>query len=118
MKSEGRKQTSEHDEQVAVIEYCDLHRYPVYAIPNGGYRTKAEAGRFKAEGVRKGVPDLCIPVARGPYHSLYIEMKARGGKATDEQLQWIATLRGEGMCAYICIGAESAIEIIDRYMAL
>ena len=109
---------SEHDEQVAVIEYCDMKGYPRFAIPNGGLRRKSEAARMKAEGVSAGVPDLCIPVARGGYHSLYIEMKADGGKLTDEQSEWLWRLRAEGMCAYCCYGADSAIELIDRYMAL
>ena len=73
---------------------------------------------MRAEGLRPGVPDLCIPVARGRYHSLYIEMKADGGKPTEEQARWILRLRAEGMCAYVCYGAENAIALIDRYMAL
>lgn len=109
---------SEHDEQVAVVEYCDLKSIPVFHVPNGGYRRKSEAARMKAEGVRPGVPDLCIPVARGDYHSLYIEMKAPGGKPTEEQVRWIWRLREEGMCAYVCEGAQNAIALVDRYMAL
>lgn len=109
---------SEHDEQCAVVEYCELKGHPCFAIPNGGLRRKSEAARLKAEGVKPGVPDLCIPVARGPYHSLYIEMKKRGGKPTREQLAWVSLLRSEGMCAYVCIGAVSAIKLIDLYMAL
>lgn len=54
-------------------------KYPelklLYHVPNGGSRKKSEAGRFKAEGVKAGVPDLCLPVARGGYHGLYIELK-------------------------------------------
>lgn len=47
----------------------------LYHVPNGGSRKKAEAGRFRAEGVKAGVPDLCLPVARGGFHGLYIELK-------------------------------------------
>lgn len=109
---------SEHDEQVAVIEYCDMKGLPRFAIPNGGLRRKSEAARMKAEGVSAGVPDLCIPVARGDYHSLYIEMKAPGGKPTEEQVRWIWRLREEGMCAYVCEGAHNAIALVDMYMSL
>jgi len=109
---------SEHDEQVAVIEYCDLKGYPVFHIPNEAKRSPATAARLRAEGMRPGVPDLCIPVARGDYHSLYIEMKADGGKPSEEQSRWIWRLRDEGMCAYVCYGADNAIALIDRYMAL
>lgn len=73
---------SESDEQSAVVDYCDLKGIPCYHIPNGGLRSKREAARMKGQGVRPGVPDLCIPVARRGYHSLYIEMKAaEGGRA-------------------------------------
>lgn len=109
---------SEHDEQVAVVEYCDLMGHPVYHIPNESKRSPAAAARLKAEGMRPGIPDLCIPVAKGEYHSLYIEMKSPGGKPTAEQVAWIHRLRAEGMCAYVCAGAANAIALIERYMNL
>ena len=56
---------SEADEQRVVVEWCDWMRIPVFHIPNGGSRHKAEAARLKVQGVKAGVPDLCIPVARG-----------------------------------------------------
>ena len=69
----------------------------LYHVPNGGYRTATEAARFRAEGVRPGVPDLCLPVARHGCHGLYIELKRRrGGRASAEQMQWISNLRAEG----------------------
>ena len=58
----------------------------LYHVPNGGSRKKAEAGRFRAEGVKAGVPDLCLPVARGGFHGLYIEPKRqKGSKTSDDQ---------------------------------
>ena len=56
---------SEADEQRAVVEWCAWRRIPVFHIPGGGSRHPAEAARLKAQGVKAGVPDLCIPVARG-----------------------------------------------------
>lgn len=110
---------SEAAEQVAVIEYCDWRRIPVFHIPNGGSRHPREAANLKRQGVRPGVPDLCVPVARGGYHSLYIEMKAEeGGRVSDAQRDWIALLTAEGHLAKVCRGASQAIALIDRYMAL
>ena len=74
---------SEDEEQMAVMEWAQLQmgRWPelewLYHIPNGGKRGKIEAARFKAMGVKAGVPDLCLPVPMGRYHGLYIEMKRR-----------------------------------------
>ena len=109
---------SEADHQEAVIQYCDLKGIPVAHIANEGKRSKAQGAALRRQGLRKGFPDLVIPVARGKYHSLYIEMKDFGGKPTKEQADWIWKLREEGMCAYVCVGADSAIALIERYMAM
>jgi hypothetical protein len=54
-----------------------------FAVPNGYYRTKAEAGIAKAMGVRAGVPDLIL-IWRG--RCIAIEFKAPKGTITMEQL--------------------------------
>src|SRR5262245_9295050 len=47
----------------------------VHAIPSGGHRERIVATMMKAAGVRPGILDISIPVARGSYHYAYIEMK-------------------------------------------
>ena len=59
----------------------------LYHVPNGGSRKKAEAGRFRAEGVKAGVPDLCLPVARGGFHGSGSTFGRRyGGQARQRNL--------------------------------
>lgn len=54
--------------------------------PNGGRRNKAEAAKLKAMGVRKGIPDLFLPIPRQGYHGLYIETKKiKNGKVSPDQ---------------------------------
>lgn len=89
----------------------------LHAIPNGGKRSKAEAARMKAAGVKAGVPDMCLPVPRGEYHGLYIELKRqKGGRLSDEQRIWLGKLREQGYAAYMCCGWNEAAETIMRYM--
>ena len=57
----------------------------LHHIPNGGNRDVVEARHLKQQGVKKGVPDLHLPVARGSYHSLYIEMKAETGRTSQNK---------------------------------
>ena len=58
----------------------------LHAIPNGGKRNPREAANLKAQGVKAGVPDICLPVPRGGCASLYIELKRRqGGRPTQAQ---------------------------------
>ena len=89
----------------------------LYHVPNGGSRKKAEAGRFRAEGVKAGVPDLCLPVARGGFHGLYIELKRqRGGRASDNQVEWLDALSKQGYQVALCRGWETAAETILKYL--
>lgn len=107
---------SEAEEQAAVVEYCDYLGIPVYHIPNEGKRSRRTGGSLKAQGLRPGVPDLCIPVARGEYHALYIEMKAAHGRITKSQEHWIYALRKNGNAAFVCYGADNARDLIDHYL--
>ena len=82
-------------------------------IPNGGYRKPSEAARFRALGVRAGVPDILLPVARGGYHGLWIELKRRrGGRVSDEQSGWLDALKRQGYACAVCHGLEVAVAVI------
>jgi len=113
---------NEHAEQAALFRWAEFARVRLpelallYAVPNGGHRHKATAARLKAEGVKRGVPDVCLPVARGGAHGLYIELKTERGKATPEQLGWIRALRRQGYAAEVCHGWESARSMIEHYL--
>ena len=101
----------ENNEQETVIEWAELaaRRYPalglLFHVPNGGKRSIAEAARFRRMGVKAGVPDLVLPVARGQYHGLYIELKAHGGTASPNQKIWIErSARTRGMLLLFVLG--------------
>jgi hypothetical protein len=111
-----RALVSEHSEQCVVIDYCKIRRYPVFAIPNGGSRNKAEAAKLKAEGVSAGVPDLFIPIPKQGYHGLFVEMKVGKNRTSHEQDEWLALLRKNGYKAAVCYGADAAIKTIDDYI--
>lgn len=113
---------SEDEEQAVVIEWCELnsHRYPelkmIYHVPNEGKRSAAYAAKEKRLGLKKGVPDLVIPVKRMGFAGLYIEMKKIGGRLTREQRIWLDMLNDEGYAAFVAEGAEQAIKIIQGYL--
>ena len=114
---------TEAQEQMTLFSWAAMQsgKYPelnlLYHVPNGGSRHKAEAGRLRAEGVKAGVPDLCLPVARGQYHGLYIELKRqRGGRISEEQVRWINGLLKQGYAAAICKGWQEAASVIIDYL--
>lgn len=115
-------QGNESEEQIALFQWAEMmsRRYSelslLYHIPNGGARSKGTAGRLKAEGVKSGVPDICLPVAKGKYHGLYIEMKVGNNKPTPNQVKWLDALREQGYQAKVCYGWVEASKEIESYM--
>ena len=115
---------TEEEEQTVVMHWAAMAagRWPelrlLFHIPNGGKRLKTEAARFRAAGVRSGVPDLFLPCSRGGFHGLWIEMKAMGGRVSREQERWQTELMGQGYMCAVCYGADAAIEMIKKYMQL
>ena len=115
---------TEDEEQIWLFSWAELNmgRFPelklMHHIPNGGKRSKSEASRFKAMGVKAGVSDIFLPVSRGGYHGLYIELKAKDGRPTKEQKDFIAAVEQEGYFAVVAYGGEEASKIIERYLSV
>ena len=121
---------TEDDEQAALFYYLDSQtgKYPdlalAYHVPNGanyGPNPKLrviQATRMRRIGLKKGVPDVVIPIARGGYHGLYIEMKRtkQGSEWTEEQKWYAMALTRQGYKTELCYGATPAIKAVADYM--
>ena len=130
------KSQTESAQQIALFAWAALSvgMYPqlkyLHHIPNGGSRgdtaqSRAIAGgKMKAEGVRKGVPDICLPWPSNGFHGLYIEMKApkqkpvKGGKGglSDEQIEWLNYLHSVGYKCAVCYSFKEAKAEIESYL--
>lgn len=118
------RRRSEATEQEHVVSWC-FHRealYPelkwIHHCPNGGSRQKKEASHLKAQGVKSGVPDLNLPIPKGVYIGLYIEMKYDKGTIEPEQKEWIKAMKAVGQFACVCYGFDYAIKVIEEYVTL
>lgn len=109
------KQPTEHDEQKAFCKYLDFVHLTYFAVPNGSNKSMTARRKFKAEGLKAGVPDMVILLEGGK--TVFIEMKRkRGGTVSKEQKEWLERLRVLGFDAYICKGAKEAIEVVQKYL--
>lgn len=115
---------TESAEQQLLFQWARMQngKYPeltlLYHIPNEGKRSHKTGARMKAEGLKSGVPDICLPVARGGHHGLYIELKrVKNSRVTVAQMAWIEALTRQGYVAAVCRGADEAIELITRYLS-
>lgn len=142
------KKGSEHGHQTALFAWAALINnvginkdvIKMFAIPNGGKRDAATAANLVAEGVRKGVPDLMLPVpivvskrnqtalyavfkdtalTSDVLSGLFIEMKKPSkSRISEEQKQRSAQLRRDGYAVVFCKTWREARDAIVTYLSL
>ena len=125
----------EHNLQCACVKWF-AYQHPelaglLFAVPNGGARSKATAGKLKAEGVVAGVADLillvpkvktivyaCVgmPLIEEATHGLCIEMKTKTGRQSPEQKAWQENVENHGYKYAVCRSLEDFINTIENYL--
>lgn len=124
--------TIEADDQAALFQWAEHFKgkYPELVFLNGslnGVRlTISQARKAKAAGMKKGFPDISLPVARGGYHGLFIELKIKPyrnhkgkivyPKTSKEQEWWLFYLNQNGNRAVVCKGFDEALSEIMTYL--
>ena len=112
----------EEAEQIAVFTWARYQEcvHPelkwLFHVPNGGARDRVTGAKLKAAGVKPGVPDICLPVARGGYHGLYIELKYGKNTTSESQKEWLTHLEAAGYKAQVCYGRDEAVQAIKDYL--
>ena len=109
---------TEKDEQKTLFAWASYRSdlSLMFHIANEGKRSVQHTQMLLQMGMKPGVPDIMLPVAKGRYHGLFIEMKRRDGKLTEAQRSWQRALLENGYAAVVCRGFEEARETIDWYM--
>lgn len=107
---------TEEQECRELVKWLQLRGICFTHVPLGGYRTKAEAGIFRAMGVSAGIPDYLIfdrPPNKKHYVGVALEMKrARPARSriTGDQRAWLKTLALRGWYCIVGYGCHEAIQ--------
>lgn len=125
-KPRAKRVDHEHQEQAALFRWARnpavLTKYPDLALMscslNGVKLSKAQAGKAKAAGMLKGEHDIRLPVARGGFIGLSIEMKWGKNKPTEEQIKYGKRLDSEGWLVRYCWSWPDAKAEIESYLAM
>lgn len=90
------------------------HPWLCWHTPNGGGRSKAEAGVLKAMGTMPGIPDLFVA---GEGRVIGVEVKAPKGSPSPAQRDTIAALAAAGIPTVIVRSIDEA-EAVLRQMGV
>jgi len=118
-----KSELSEYQHQVKIFEWADMMsvQKPELKLLNaslmGVHLSFKILNKYRKAGVKKGYPDIFLPVPKGIFHGLFIELKKVGGSApTKEQTEWLNELVGWGYDCYCCKGSQAAISTIESYL--
>lgn len=112
----------EHGLQSAFVR-CFRLKYPsmvhnLFAVPNGGYRTKTTAANMKAEGQLSGVSDLIFLKRKGKCGALCLEAKIKGNYQSPTQKEWQKRIESDGFKYAIFHSVEEGMQIVENYLNL
>lgn len=123
----------EYEIQKAIFDWADINviKYPELKLLNAslnGVKLTSQISGYKAKlaGLKKGYPDLFLPVARQGYYGLFIELKRdanealqiKRGSLTKEQVWWLNELTKQGYKAKVCFGFNETIKTIKNYLKI
>ena len=121
-KPRRKPQRQEAAIQTALFQWAGLSagKYPelrlMFHIPNGNRRDLVTGYHLKQQGLKAGLPDVCLPVARGQYHGLYLELKSERGRLQENQKAWLNDLSKQGYMCAVCYGFDEAKNTILNYL--
>lgn len=117
------RQDESKDQQELVKWWSVMHgqyKLPecaLMAFPLQGARTPKNGARMKAEGMRKGTPDMLLAAGRKGFHGLWIENKTEKGVVSAEQKAIILALKKENYCVHVCRSPSEAARTIMEYLS-
>ena len=121
----SKRSDPEHIEQVAFFEWLATKHKKLsflyklmFAVPNGGGRSKGEAGRLKAEGVKSGVSDVILLYPAREFSYLCLEFKAGKNKQSKEQLLFEAEVDKYGGCYQVVYSSREAQKVLSWYLGV
>lgn len=106
---------SELQVHIALVQWLRCFAAPgvvYWHCPNGEARDKRDGAKLKAMGTRKGVADLTFLQPCRPL--LFLELKRRGAKPSEAQLEFADEVRRAGAEYAVCDSLDKALKLLTE----
>ena len=113
--------TKESDIQIACNDYLiylsKQYNFRHFHVPNEGKRSISYHAKMKKMGLRSGCPDIIVEYPQG--RVLYIELKTKKGRLSDNQKLWAVQSKALGTPHFVVKGGlteclDQIKEIIEK----
>lgn len=112
-KKPERREEKSQSKLLAELTFAMLPDVHVYAVPNGGYRSKTEAVRMKSAGVKRGIADLVFVAPE--WKTYWLEMKDGQRPLRDEQIGFGAICKRSGHPWRVARSVEEAMAVVREW---
>ena len=116
-----RSEESKHQTTYFDVLRLNEKRLPqlrwIHASMNGASASSAAAAaQRKAQGQKKGVADVFIPVPMRGYHGFWIELKIKPNRLTPDQVQFLEDQQDMGYKTAVAWSVDEMIEMTEQYL--
>ena len=117
MNAFAKEPETESQLQASVVGWLrlqeSLDRLTFFAIANGEKRRPRTGKKLQTQGVRAGVPDLCV-VMKGRTH--FIELKTEKGRLSDAQVEMHVKIMTHGASVLVARSLGAVITYVDEQL--
>jgi hypothetical protein len=112
-----RRRSARPEDAIQRAVFAHLRSRPApgvfaFHVPNGGKRKPIEAAIMKGLGVTAGVPDI-VAIRAG--HAYGLELKADGGRLSENQALALAQMERAGATVAVAEGLDAALRQIEAW---
>jgi len=115
---------TEYEHQCKIFAWADIKSVEIPELKlinaslSGVRLSIGQAKKAKRAGMVKGFPDIFLPVPRGKFHGLFIELKRLKprGYPSQDQDKWLKALAAQGYACSCCRGHDAAISVVVDYL--
>ena len=104
--------------QIAVCDFCRIHKIPFYHIANERKSSMVYGKMLKRMGVIAGFADCFFPRGNETFKGMFLELKSAKGKPTASQIDFLGKMMTEGYFTAITYGTNETLLIIKQFYGI